>query len=389
MKKTLIVSLFITVILPVTGCSLVTGEHTCDIGEPMVDTEFGRMLEYIPLSVLEKYDIWFDNWGKVKQMYDIEDITSIEIAKTLPQEELDVLRVALSEISGMWRLQNSELSPLIGFDCLLVDRIIRTDSPPPRSFSVVEGNFDEELITGLLTGLDYTSTAYGEYSYYEKGADFEIDMTSPLGQVAMASLNRIAVLDNTLIIAPATDIVTPVLDTISGSIQGTIDNQAVRALADSLGDVISAGIITPERVLTPPGAEQVPPFDFKIPDDWGVLHPYEMVGMGYRSQGEDRYWDISLYYASTDDARADSAELVKRLNSYYFNTQFADRMDPVPLTALYVIGDATVTEYSEGATLTVSCRLVPGSFGASYPMGALGLRDLLFLAPDPSLYVAE
>ncbi|HEY98602.1 MAG TPA: hypothetical protein G4O16_10545, partial [Dehalococcoidia bacterium] len=84
MKRLFLFILLIMITTPIPGCTLITGEETYELDEILIDTDFERMLGYVPYSFLEENEVWFINFGKAKEMYKIEDITSIEDAKNLP-----------------------------------------------------------------------------------------------------------------------------------------------------------------------------------------------------------------------------------------------------------------------------------------------------------------
>ncbi len=307
---------------------------------------------------------------------------------SLPEAELEALRKASMDIlQTSWR--NRELAPVIGFDGMAIDRMVFTGIIPPRSFSISEGYFDEELIAGKLADLGYETAEHGAYTYYTKGEDFNIDMGNELSRMVLSSMNRLAVLDDTVVAAPSTEKITTILDTMAGDVPSVIDSAACRALADSLGEVLTAVMTTPDRVTSPdPNMGGIPAFGFTIPEDWGLLHRYEMAAMGLKSDGEERTLIISLYYTDAGEAQDDGDVLVRRMESYSLGTQF-ENMENIPLTDWLDIGEPTVRSYAGGATLTVSCRFLSEKGNISLLLGAQGTRDTLFLAPDPAAYVKE
>jgi len=358
-----------------------------------VETEFGRTLGFVPYSFLEERDIWFINFGKAKEMYGVEDITSIEDTMDLPDDRRGAISQALTETGGTvpnWR--SKQLSSLIGFDGMMTDRIINIGVVPPKTFSISEGNFDEELITGKLTEQGYSNTDYGSYSYYGIREDLNTDIRNPLGRLVMASMNRLAVFDDTIIASPVTEYVTSIFDAMAGDTPSVIDNAACRALADSLGDVLTAVMTTPERIITvAPEMEEAAGFDFAIPDDWGLLHGYDMAALGYKAEGEKRFLVIALYYVDEETATADGKEIANRMKNYNLGTMFPN-LDDMPFTELYRADEPVVRQYADGAVVTIDCQLIPE--GRRNPFGlmggaAYGPRDLLFLTPDPSVYVKE
>ena len=397
LKSALACLLLVVIITLLPGCSIITGEDT---GKPAdseipVSTEFGRMLGYIPYSFLGEYDIYFDNWLKAKQLYGLEDIKSIDDIKAILEDQRDNVNAFLTEVTGnRWR--SMEFEPVIGFDIMTIDRMVFTGVIPPRSFTLAEGDFDEALIISKLSGEGYAETVYGTHSYYKAGEDYEIDITSELGKMALNDMNSMAVFDNTVMAAPTGHQVTDMFDARDGQVPSVIDNAACRALADSLGDIITGVITTPERIIqTDLKMQGMPKFEFTIPEDWGLLHRYEMAALGYRAEGEERYLVIALYYQDEAAAKADGELIVKRMESYDIGT-WASRMGPaagtgtVPFTEKYVPGEPVIKKYGDGVVLTIACRKIPtGTRIFSSVIGGPGMpiRDLLFLVPDPSSYI--
>jgi hypothetical protein len=348
------------------------------------------MLGFVPYSFLEEHDIWFSNWAKAKQIHGVVGVNSFKEAMNLPEEELEALREASMDISpSSW--SNPELEPIIGFDGMTVDRMVFTEIIPPRSFYLSEGDFDEELITGKLTGLGYTEIEYGAHTYYRAGEDYNISMENELWRIAGGSMNVMAVFDNTIMAAPASKYVTGMFDARAGNVPSIIDNAACRALADSLGDVLTAVMMIPERILiTDLRMQGLPKFDFIVPDDWGLLHQYYMAALGLQAEGEKRFLVIALYYKDKSAAREDGTAIIERMETYTLGT-WLPQMENIPFSQRYKAGEPVIEQYPGGVVLTISCQLVPeGRRGVSMDMGlGGGLRDFLFLAPDPSVYVKK
>ena len=367
LRMKLIFILVATVIVLLSGCGTSDGDEIAEstASEIPVNTEFGRMLGFVPYSFLEEHDIWFNNPGKAKQLHGFEDITSWEAVVNIPGEErqswADAIReLNISSVTGL--KSTSEWIQVFGFDSMMASRSVFVEMPPPGVFSIMEGDFDEDLIIGKLQELGYEETKHGSYTYHKIFGDYNLNLDSKVTRIAMASMNRVAVLDDTIITAPATDIITGILDAMAGDVNAVIDNAACRALADSMGEVLAAGIITPDRVLDRfPGSTNMPPFNFSIPEDWGLLHQYDMVGMGYKDDGEERFWVISLYYSDTEAASADAGELVKRMEGYAFSRSMGEfggieQKIARPLTDWVEVSEPAVRQYPSGSTLTVECR---------------------------------
>jgi hypothetical protein len=264
---------------------------------------------------------------------------------------------------------------------------------PPRVSYVAEGTFDEELIAGKLTELGYEKTDYGPHSYYGIRDDLEMDLRNPLGKVVLASMNRLAVFDDTLIMSPVTEDVTGIFDAMAGGTPSVIDNAACQALADSLGDVLMAVMTMPERIISSvQDMGDEPVFDFTIPGTWGQLHRYEMAALGYHAEGNKRFLDIVLYYTDKETAMADGVEIVNRMQSYTLNTWVENSENIIAFTERFQPGEPVVEKYPDGAVLKIACQLIPEERrGVSMLIGGTGMpfRDLLFLTPDPSPYIKK
>ena len=129
LRPVLICLLIAMVVLTLPGCSVITGES---IGEPSgqqtsANTEFGRMLGYIPYSFLEEHDIWFGNPGGLKTLYGIDDINSIREFMELPEETREQAVVFLSEtgLSGLSIARSPEIFVQLLYTLLKTFRIFR------------------------------------------------------------------------------------------------------------------------------------------------------------------------------------------------------------------------------------------------------------------------
>jgi hypothetical protein len=389
-KKWLIIPALLIILLA-SSCQVVTGENSGVVNSTAspADATLARMLEYVPYSFLEEHDIAFSDPAAVKELYGLEGLTSREAVEQVPQEELVEKLGRLSAVpSPQAAAIRYDLAPFVGWDWLIVDRAVFHDAPPPWGFSVMEGHFDEDLIAAKLAERGYEKAAYGDHTYYRINNDMQIDMRSELGRMVMAQLNRVAILDDTVVTAPASDIMTGVLDARDGKTMSVWDDPSARAVIDSLRDAVAATLIPADRVMNVSPTQTPPPFNLPAAREWGALHSYDMVGLGYRDNGQDRYWDISLHYDAEADAEADAAELVSRLNSYVFYTGLP-RAETYSLTSRWEVGKPAIEEDAAGATLTVPLRYLPGTRGSGEIFNIIvQARDLLFLAPDPSPYLA-
>jgi hypothetical protein len=398
MKKFALVCIFIIIVtsmLP--ACSVITG--STDNSPVVTDTPFGKMLAKVPYSYLEEHDVWFGNMKLAKDLNGMSGINTYEDMKTamkqLPEAQYRQFSGDFNIATTMFpNLSHTErLVPLVGFGVTSLDRYLVINSVPPRITCLATGEIDEASIADKLTALGYTVTDYGRYFYYGKGDDFQLDIASPLGGLVLNSMNRVAAVDGTVIFSPDTADVTGIFDAISGTAPSVIDNTACGYLVNGLGDVLAATITTPDRVIYSDlsGQPDVPKLSITIPPDWGTLRGYQAVALGYRPDGDQRYFDIVLYYKNKADAVADGNEIIKRLQRYKMGTYLPDLPDSGDLafTSAWQPGQPVVTEYSGGAVLKISCLSVSEvPRGVSTLLGGqgMGIRDVLFLAPDPAQY---
>lgn len=396
MLKTALICLLVAMIaVSLPGCAVITGEK---IGEPTgaetpVTTEFGRMLGLVPYSLFEQYDIYYGNLDKAKQLHGVADVNSMEDISQLTKDEQWKLAAAWSETPNVfpdWGSKHEQIMPLTGINIFSFDRAILINNVPPHYTYIAQGNFNEGLIAGKLTEQGYSKTDYGKYAYYEIRGDLEIDLKQPLSRIVMSSMNRLAVLDNMLIISPVTEDVTAILDTMEGKTPSVMSNAMCQALAENLGEPLAATLTVPDRIICPPDTADQAPFNFTIPESWGQLHQYDMAALGYRAEGEKRYFDVALYYEDKETADADGQEIIKRMNSYYLS--ILQQNGNVPFTEIFNPKEPDVKTSGAGVVLKISCEVITEQpWGIALQMGRTGMpiRDLLFLAPDPSVYVKE
>lgn len=393
MKKSIIFCLLLAVmvIVMLPGCT--TENET-------PDTELAEMLGYIPYSFLEQHDILYGNLGQAKEIYGVEDVDSMEAFNQLSTEARDKFIAAWNEMAGTvptWNNQSGDgqggIIELTGIDVFAFDRTITINNMPPRISYIAQGDFDEELIAGKLTEQGYTKTDYGSYAYFAKGDDYRIEFTNPISKIVLAAMNRVAVLDNMLVISPAAADVTGIFDTMGRETSSITNNEICKALAKSLGNPLAAAFSTPDRLVSSvPDAEQRKVFNFTIPADWGTLQGYEMAALGYRAEGDERFFDIALYYNDKQAAEADGEEIIKRIKTYTIGglLQGSISLDKAAFTDWWQPEDPVITATAGGAILKISCRSVSENarFILMFMGGsAMPMRDLLFLAVDPEQYV--
>ena len=353
---------------------------------PPAGTEFSRMLSYVPASAIEKKTLRYEDGARTKRLNQVKENFSLEDLMSYWasfKEDPPFLKMDWSvysdSLTPRWR--QMQLKEIIGFDIMGIDRIVYQDST--LGFSICEADFDEEKIIGLVTSIGYEEKRHGVYSYFDiQGTKNRDDET--LRKMLALFMTQFAVLDNRIIISTTVDPVTSILDVMSGQLTSVTDNPAARIVADNLDNVLVGIITLPENLF-----DASIPYNFMIPADWGKLHQYTMVGMGYRNEGDQPYIEIILYYPDIAEARADGKEIEARVKSYQFYTQNWNKgLRPFQeFSDLYELKRPVVKATGDGAVLKLS--FLVKRQGTIPLMGNKGLPcDVLFLAPDPAKHVA-
>jgi hypothetical protein len=393
----LVVVLTATNVVALAGCSPAPASATTTTPAPS-QSEFAKMLALVPASFLDTHDLWFSDLAKAKALYGFQDVKSYDALMKLPVDQRKSLLDALAPVPEMQTINNwVQIAPLIGFDAWMVDRTIFDDVVPPKEFSILQGNFDQASIREKLAAQGYQKISYGSYDYLSLNEDFSPgNLQSPISQQVLAQLNRVGFLGGNIITAPDTATLAGIFDTRSGKQKAAIADPACLVLSASVGDVLSGVLISPDRLINPGFAGARPPFNFSLPQDWGTLHPFEVAGMGYESDGADRYWTITLYYSDAGAADVDAPVLAKRISGYIFNTEFeqgpGQSFKPTPLTHQFEVGQPTAQIYhgtTPASTLSIALHFKPATPSSTWLRYVHDFRDLLFLVPDPAPYLAK
>jgi hypothetical protein len=386
LKFTLILVTLLALMLP--GC-----KSAGNAKETTASTLFTGMLGLVPYAFFEKCDIQYGNFGQARQLHGAVEVNNPEKLMQLTKDEKWALSEALGETPNVfpsWGGHDERVAELTGFSIFSFDRVIFISSGPPRETWIALGNFNEVLIEGKLNALGYSKTNYGKHSYFKIRDDFNVDLKNPLSQFVLGGMNRVAVLDNMLIISPVTADVTAILDTMEGKTPSIMSNTVCKSLVENLGEPLAAALTTPERIIYTLGKPVSLPFAFSISASWGPLHGYEAAGLGYSARGEKKYFDIALYYRGKSDAEADGQEIIKRMNSY--SLSLIQQSGSVPFTDIFKPGEPAIKKTGEGTVLGISCEVLKKQkWGMALQIGGgngMPVRDILFLTSEPEKYIA-
>lgn len=199
-------------------------------------------------------------------------------------------------------------------------------------------------------------------------------------------MNAVYVEDGVLLRMPPRVDVAEVLATVGDQRPSLADDEAFRALAESLGDPLSGVLMTRSEALDSDRTNQEPQLTKQ--EGWGTLHEWEAMAVGYGISGEESWWAFSLYYADAGQAASASNELLSRMQSYV--SLIPDRQErnlspgrsypEQPFAELCDSLSVNQAGASGGSMLTVTCDLKPDTPAGAWDSFVI-FRDIGFLVP--------
>ena len=238
-------------------------------------------------------------------------------------------------------------------------------------FMIFEGISD---VDGMLRGLaeqGFEETDYDGTPYWRIHEDFRYDIRRHPIRTLMSSWNRVALMDNRILTAPATSIIENMIEVQKGESASLLDSPPHLALSRVVGKGMIGGIFaTPERIAHyATGSFRTAvlgvccDFDPSAldahltgPDAWGKLSPYSVALFGYRVQDDAEETVIALHYLDPDAARRDAGELEKRWNSFHLFVEFG-----VPVTDSCAPLSTRIEEAEESSILLATCPVIRGT----------------------------
>ncbi len=147
--------------------------------------------------------------------------------------------------------------------------------------------------------------------------------------------------DQEIIAAPADDIFFSVLEARSDKQSSLKDAPAYTRVAESLGDVLSAALVPQSQIHSQ-----------NVSAEWGNLHMYDLAGIGYRMDRQDRKVIIVLHYPDKS-AAGDVEELGRRLADY---SEITRNLETPRLADLFDIETPEATVYGTDSILKVELK---------------------------------
>ena len=242
-------------------------------------------------------------------------------------------------------------------------------------FMVSEGISDMD---GMLRGLaeqGFEETAYKGTPYWQIYEDYGFDIKRHPLRTLLTSWNRVALVDNRILTAPATPIIENLIDLQKGESASLLESPPHLALSRVVGDGLIGGIF-----VTPTWIADYAVGSFSVrerfgddvicckddpdaldahltgPEAWGKLSSYSVALFGYRVQDGVEETIIALHYSDADAARKDAGELEKRWNSFHLFIGLG-----VPVTNSCSPLSTEVEESEDSSILLATCPVIRGT----------------------------
>ena len=243
-------------------------------------------------------------------------------------------------------------------------------------FAIFEGISD---VDGMLRGLaeqGFEETDYNATPYWRIYEDYRFDIRRDPIRILFTSWNRVALMENRILTAPATYILHNLIDLQKGESPSLLQSPSHLALSRIVGKGMMGGIfITPDWIVENEngsfslqilfdgrtvGCCEIDPnaLDSHLtgPEAWGKLSPYSMALFGYRVQDGVEETVIALHYSDPDAARKDAGELEKRWNSFHLFVEYG-----VPVTNSCSPLSTEVEESEDSSILLATCPVIRGT----------------------------
>lgn len=392
--------------------SVGTPEPTLPAGWTSLGTVAGvdrsaRLLEVLgklPLSFKDE-GVWFADYFHARELAGAPQPVNLAEFLALSEDEREAYQAAnrglllgpalLSSIGGEVR----EWDRSLGFSKFSVavavstGEISQNGSPLEAAYMTLE--CDRAKFRQGLLDLGYVEGSENGVTYYDSVPALDLNTTrsNPLAFIAFNNMRRVVLGERTLATSGVqlVNLLPNIQRASRGEVPSLNDDAAFHSLALSLGGPLSAALMTRSMVLEP---EVVKPPRYEKPEDWGDLHQWEALGIGYGIRDDVPWMALSLFYPDPAAAEADAEELTLRMSNYesaiplmypqFREEQLAamlgDGRDQ-PINAICRTLDATISSDEIGSVLTMRCDIVDENASNMWWSVLLDMRDLGFLLP--------
>lgn len=247
----------------------------------------------------------------------------------------------------------------------------------PR-FMIFDGISDKDGVLRGLVEQGYEETTYNGTPYWRIHEDFRYDIRRHPMRVLQSSWNRVSMMDNRILTAPATSIIENLIDLQKKESASLLESPPHWILSRTIGEGLIGGVFaTPawiaehavgsfrfsnRRRCSPTTVGVCEWFSDALdmhltgPDVWDKLSPYTVALIGYRAQDGVEETIIALHYSDPKAARRDAGELEKRWNT--FHLQLEER---IPITDSCSPLSTRIEEHKNSAVLLAMCPVIRGT----------------------------
>ena len=357
-----------------------------------------KVMEELPLSFKEE-GLWFADFGRARELAGVPQPGNLAGFLALSEDEREAYQAATQGLvqgpglfSSIQDIREWEQS--LGFTQFNVVVAVSTGEinpeAPPREAAYLMGEFDQARLRQGLLDMGYIEGSVKGVTYYDAPrSTLESTRSNPLSFIAYNSMKRVVLGEGTLAISgvQSIDLLPSFPGVALGEVPSLDDDVAFSELAALLWNPLSAVLLTRSMVLEPAAAR---PPRYEKPEDWGDLHQWEALGIGYGiSLGVPRL-TLALFYPDRDAAEADWEELTLRMSGYdsaiplMYPEMPAEQLALMPMQPVDAICEALnagTRSGGFGSILTMRCDIKDQAIANIWWSQLLNMRDLGFLLP--------
>ena len=144
-----------------------------------------------------------------------------------------------------------KLNELMGLDFSNYEQGIWSWKPgsDSRTFMAFQGSLEGQQTTEKLEGLEFRTTRYLDMTYFELHEDFKFNVRHELRRSGLL-FNRLAVLGDSILAAPATEIIESLIAVRQGHSRTLAASLPHSSLADAAGEgLVSGAFFTPKWIV--------------------------------------------------------------------------------------------------------------------------------------------
>ncbi len=325
-RALLFISILVIVLTLLAGC-----------GAKQPESALLRMMRFIPDRSAYRQWVSFGDTAAWHTSWDIPRIDNLDEVDNLDEGQGPLVlstqyrQTGPSNTLGSMYLLLGEQRDFYGFDLFNLDRWIEAGKPP-EMITAVEFGFDKGRIAEALEDSGYDDEELdGGATLYSILDDYEMAFDFPVRTGQTGNLNRIALLQQQMVIAKATELVKDALEANSGERRSLAENEEFRAAAAALqhktlaeyGELVGV-FLTDDQTFSDPATyvpselsrEDAQELSERLEREAGDLPGWEVVAFATQHAGDASYLTLALVFREGTDADSAAEVLADRLVDY-------------------------------------------------------------------------